>query len=94
PGELGARITIQTRTGKIFEREQSDYEGGLGNPLSWEREVEKFNWLSEPFADAALRNDIIELVVDLDRRSIEDLMSLLAKVSPRAVFPATRHTFQ
>jgi hypothetical protein len=28
----------------IFDREQSDYEGGLGNPLSWEREVEKFNW--------------------------------------------------
>jgi hypothetical protein len=43
----------------FFDREQSDYEGGLGNPLSWEREVEKFNWLSEPFADAALRNDII-----------------------------------
>jgi 2-methylcitrate dehydratase len=94
PGELGARITIQTRTEKIFEREQSDYEGGLGNPLSWEREVEKFNWLSEPFADAALRNDIIDLVADLDQRSIEDMMSLLAKVSPRAVFPATCHTFQ
>jgi len=55
---------IQTKTGKVFEREQSDYEGGLGNALSWEREVEKFNWLSEPFADAALRNDIIELVAD------------------------------
>ena len=94
PRELGTRITIRTKTGKIFDREQSDYEGGLGNPLSWEREVEKFNWLSEPFADAALRNDIIELVADLDQYSIEDLMNLLAKVSPRAVFPATRHTFQ
>ena len=94
PRELGTRITIRTKTGKIFDREQSDYEGGLGNPLSWEREVEKFNWLSEPFADAALRNDIIELVADLDQHSIEDLMNLLAKVSPRAVFPATRHTFQ
>jgi len=94
PRELGTRITIRTKTGKIFDREQSDYEGGLGNPLSWEREVEKFNWLSEPFADAALRNDIVELVTDLDQHSIEDLMNLLAKVSPRAVFPATRHTFQ
>src|ERR1700741_4545896 len=50
PRELGARITIRTKTGKIFEREQSDYEGGRENPLTWEREVEKFNWLSEPFA--------------------------------------------
>jgi 2-methylcitrate dehydratase len=94
PRELGTRITIRTKTGKIFDREQSDYEGGLGNPLSWDREVEKFNWLSEPFADAALRNDIIALVADLDRHSIADLMNLLAKVSPKAVFPATRHTFQ
>jgi 2-methylcitrate dehydratase len=94
PGELGARITIQTKTGKILEREQSDYEGGLGNPLSWEREVEKFNWLSEPFADAMLRNDIVELVAELDQHSIEDLMDLLTKVSPRAVFLTTRHTFQ
>jgi 2-methylcitrate dehydratase len=93
-GELGARITIQTKTGKILEREQSDYEGGLGNPLSWEREVEKFNWLSEPFADAMLRNDIVELVAELDQHSIEDLMDLLTKVSPRAVFLTTRHTFQ
>jgi len=94
PRELGTRITIRTKGGKILDREQSDYEGGLGNPLSWEREVEKFNWLSEPFADAALRNGIIELVADLDQHSIEDLMNLLAKVSPRAVFPTTRHTFQ
>jgi 2-methylcitrate dehydratase len=94
PHELGARITIQTRTGKILEREQSDYEGGLGNPLSWEREVEKFNWLSEPFADASLRNEIVELVADLHRHSIADLMKLLVKVSPRPVFAATRHTFQ
>ena len=52
-GKLGAQHhhPDQDRR-KILEREQSDYEGGLGNPLSWEREVEKFNWLSEPFADA------------------------------------------
>jgi 2-methylcitrate dehydratase len=94
PHELGTRITIRTRGGKSFEREQMGYEGGLGNPLSWAREVEKFNWLSEPFADTALRNDIIQLVADLDQHSIEDLTNLLAKVSPRAVFPANRHTFQ
>jgi hypothetical protein len=50
--------------------------------------------LSESFADAALRNDIIALVADLDQQSIEDLMNLLAKVSPRTIFAATRHAFQ
>jgi 2-methylcitrate dehydratase len=94
PHELGARIAIRTKDGKTLEREQSGYEGGLGNPLSWGREVEKFNWLSEPFADSALRNNIIEMVTTLEEHSVEDLMSLLVKVSPKAVFPATHRGIQ
>jgi 2-methylcitrate dehydratase len=94
PYALSARIAIRTRDGKAFEREQSGYEGGLGNPLSWEREVEKFNWLSEPFADAALRNKIVEAVATLEERSVEDLIGLLVTVSPKAVFPATHRGIQ
>jgi 2-methylcitrate dehydratase len=94
PHELGARITIRTRSGKTFEREQFGYEGGIANPLSWEREVEKFNWLSEPFADATLRNNIIETVSKLDERSVEELTGLLVKVNQKAVFRATRNNFQ
>ena len=81
-------FTIKTKSGRVFEREQMGFEGGLGNPLSWERAVEKFNWLSEPFADDALRNNIIEAVMKIDQRPIADLMGLLATVSPKAVHPA------
>src|ERR1700758_2371620 len=49
PHELSTRITIKTKDGRAFDREQVGYEGGLGNPLSWKRAVEKFNWLDEPF---------------------------------------------
>jgi 2-methylcitrate dehydratase len=56
--------------------------------LSWERAVEKFNWLSEPFADAELRHNIIEAVMKIDERPIADLMNLLGKVNPKAVHPA------
>jgi 2-methylcitrate dehydratase len=56
--------------------------------MSWGRTVEKFNWLSEPFADAALRNSIVETVANLDRTSVADLMGLLVKVSPKAIRPA------
>jgi len=53
PHELSTRITIKTKEGRAFEREQVGYEGGLGNPLSWERAVEKVQFgFSEPFADA------------------------------------------
>ena len=88
PHELGTRIAIKTKDGRTFDREQVGYEGGLGNPLSWDRAVEKFNWLSEPFADAELRDSIVEAVAKIDERPIADLMGLLGKVNPKAVYPA------
>jgi 2-methylcitrate dehydratase len=90
PSELCTRISIRTVDGKTFELEQLGYEGGLANPMSWGRIVEKFNWLSEPFADGALRNNIVETVANLDQTSVTDLMSLLVRVSPKPVYSA-RH---
>jgi 2-methylcitrate dehydratase len=75
-------------------KEQLGYEGGLGNPMSWERVVEKFHWLSEPFADEDLRGRLVEAVQQLDARPISDLMNLLAQVRPAAVFPATHRGIQ
>src|SRR6266853_6121901 len=88
PHELNTRIAIKTKDGRTFDREQRGYEGGLGNPLSWGRAVEKFNWLSEPFADAELRDNIVEAVMKIDERPIADLMGLLGNVNPKAVHPA------
>jgi 2-methylcitrate dehydratase len=73
---------------RIFVKEQLGYEGGLTNPMSWDRTVEKFHWLSEPFADEDLRGRLLEAVQQLDSRRISDLMVLLAQVRPTAVFPA------
>jgi 2-methylcitrate dehydratase len=87
PNELNTRIVITAKNGKKFTREQRGYEGGLGNPLSWERTVEKFHWLSEPFADSALRTSIIEAVETLDQRPISDLMKLLAAVKRKPTYP-------
>jgi 2-methylcitrate dehydratase len=46
PHELSARVTIRTRDQHVFVKEQNGYEGGVTNPMSWERTVEKFHWLS------------------------------------------------
>jgi 2-methylcitrate dehydratase len=75
-------------------KEQVGYEGGLTNPMSWERTVEKFQWLSEPFADDDLRSRLIETVQHLDERPVSDLMKLLSQVQPAAVFPATHRGIQ
>jgi 2-methylcitrate dehydratase len=90
PGELSARITIYTKDQRVLVKEQLGWEGGLTNPMSWDRAEQKFHWLSEPFADQHLRGKLIEAVQQLDRRPISDLMGLLAQVLRAATFPA-RH---
>ena len=94
PKELNARITIHTKDQRILVKEQLGYEGGLTNPMSWERTVEKFQWLSEPFADDDLRSKLIAAVQQLDALPISDLTDLLARVRPTAVFPAIRRGIQ
>jgi 2-methylcitrate dehydratase len=89
PKELNARITMHTKDQQVLVKEQLGWEGGLTNPMSWDRTVEKFQWLSEPFADDDLRGRLIETVQQLDARRISDLMDMLAQVRPAAVFPAT-----
>jgi 2-methylcitrate dehydratase len=94
PHELSARVTIRTKDQRVFVKEQHGYEGGLNNPMSWDRTVEKFHWLSEAFADEDLRNRLIQVVQQLDARPISDLMDLLAKVRCTAAFPRTHPGIQ
>jgi 2-methylcitrate dehydratase len=94
PKELSARVTIYTKDKRVLVKEQLGWEGGLTNPMSWDRTVEKFHWLSEPFAGEDLRGRLIEAVQQLDARPILGLMGLLAQVRPAAVFPATHPGIQ
>jgi 2-methylcitrate dehydratase len=89
PHELSARVTIRTKDQRVFVKEQNGYEGGLTNPMSWERTVEKFHWLAEAFADEELRSKLIGAVERLDTLELSDLTDLLAQVRPTAVFPTT-----
>jgi 2-methylcitrate dehydratase len=58
--------------------------------MSWERVVEKFDWLAEPFADTALRAEIVSAVDNLDQIPVSELAGLLSAVSPAAKAPRTR----
>lgn len=88
PHALNTRVTIQCKDGSVFSKEHVGFEGGLDNPFTWERTVEKFHWLSEQYADEALRGGIIDWVSTLEEHSVEELMQLLANVSPVAKYPA------
>jgi 2-methylcitrate dehydratase len=90
PERTAVRVHIALHDGREFNREQSDFEGSPTQPMTWERVVEKFHWLGEPFADAALRADIIHAVEHLDEISVLELAGLLGAVSPQAQRPRTR----
>jgi len=94
PRELNARITIFTKDQRVLVKEQLGYEGSLANPMSWDRTVEKFHWLSEPFADESLRSKLVDAVQQLDARPISRLMDLLGQVRPTAIFPASHPGIQ
>jgi 2-methylcitrate dehydratase len=90
PQELCARITVRTKDGRTLVKEHIGYEGGLDQPMSWDRVVEKFHWLSERFADENLRSKIVDTVQHLDAKPISALMDLLDQVRPTAVYARTR----
>jgi 2-methylcitrate dehydratase len=94
PDLLGCRIVICTRSGKTYIKDQNGYEGGQDQPLTWQRVVEKFHWLAEPYADANLRQAIIAEVEILDERPLSVLMGLLARVKSDARFPPTLRGLQ
>jgi 2-methylcitrate dehydratase len=80
---------IRTQRGEEHVKELTSYEGGKDLPLTWNRVVEKFNWLAEPYADTALREAIIAEVENLGERPVSALMSLLAQAKRQAPYPAT-----
>ena len=94
PQELNARIIVHTKDGRELKQEKLGYEGSLASPMSWQRVVEKFHWLSEPYADEALRGQIIEAVQTLDERPLSDLISMLAVVKSEATYRPTHPGIQ
>lgn len=82
PERTSARVHVALRNGQTASREQSDFEGSPTRPMSWDRVVEKFDWLTEPFVDDGLRDDIVDAVKHLDQIPVSDLAELLSDVSP------------
>ncbi|BAX90366.1 MmgE/PrpD family protein [Mycobacterium shigaense] len=93
PRRTAARVHVRTRDGREFSREETDYEGSPTRPMSWERVVDKFDWLAEPFCGAALRADIVAAVAQIDEIPITELTALLGAVSPVAAGPRSKPRF-
>lgn len=81
PNEEACDITIHLKDGATIKTEKKDYEGFHTRPASWSFIIDKFNNLSQNFADKELRIKIVEIVQYLEDHSIKDLMQILSKIN-------------
>lgn len=81
PDHMPIELTVTMQDGTVFTAAPHSYEGFHDNPLSWEGARKKFDSLVTPFADEALRDDINDIVKDLENRSTKELVDALARVS-------------
>ena len=93
PQRTAARVHIVLHDGREFSREESDYEGSPTRPMSWDRVVDKFGWLAEPFCDEELRADIVAAVDHLDEIPVAELTVLLGAASSTAQRPRSKPRF-
>lgn len=82
PEHMPADLEVVLADGTVFRSSQDSYHGFHDNPLDWAAARAKFDALTTPFTDGSLRNEIDEIVHDLEHREAADLAAALARVSP------------
>ena len=80
PDEMPTLMRVTLRDGSVLVNEKTDYEGFHSNPMRWETVVDKFEGLSEPYADMPLRGEIVDAVSRLDAVPVGEFAALLARV--------------
>jgi 2-methylcitrate dehydratase len=85
PDEMPCRITLTLSDGRVVVKEKRDYVGFRTRPMSWENVVKKFECLSAPYTDRALRREVEEAVASLEAIQVAELTRLLARVQVQAI---------
>ncbi len=83
PDKLCCKITIEMEDGTEYSLEKKSYEGFYSQPMEWDRLTEKFNKLTEDYANDQLREICITAVETLEERSIDDLARIFSRVEPQ-----------
>lgn len=81
PEHMPAELQVTLSDGTEFSTSKDSYSGFHDDPLSWEQAREKFDVLVTPFTGDKLRDEIAEIVHDLDNRQVSELTEALSKVS-------------
>jgi 2-methylcitrate dehydratase len=84
PAEMPCYIQITLKDGRTLAIEKQDYEGFYTRPMSWEKDVAKFERLAGPFTGTAQRAAIVEMVAHLETKEVAQLTGLLRASSAHA----------
>jgi 2-methylcitrate dehydratase PrpD len=80
PAIQGVKVTVKPNSGQTMEAEVEHAKGRPKNPMSFEEVCDKFNTLTQDVVGREKRNQIIEMVKDLEKLSdISGMVKLLQK---------------
>lgn len=80
PSEMPCHITVTLANGLELQKTSADYLGFHTRPMTWQAVADKFRWLSRPYTDQGVQQEIIDCVRNLDTLPVRDLMGLLSRV--------------
>jgi len=72
-------VKIKMKNGKEYSLEKEDYYGFHRRPMSWADVKKKFRRLSRENADKELQQQIMDVISNLQKHKMKDLVKLLVK---------------
>lgn len=80
PDEMPSRVEVELTDGTVLTATTASYKGFFTNPLDWADALAKFNVLVTPFTGEELRDELAEVIHNLDTQPVRKLTELLARV--------------
>ena len=84
PDKMMGEVKIKMKNGEEYSLEKEDYYGFHTRPMSWADVKKKFKRLSQENADTELQQEIIDVIANLQKHKIKDLIKLIAKAGKKA----------
>jgi 2-methylcitrate dehydratase len=72
-------VKIKMKNGEEYSLEKEDYYGFHTRPMSWADVKKKFKRLSKENADKELQQETINVISNLQKHTVSDLVKLLVK---------------
>jgi 2-methylcitrate dehydratase len=79
PDKLMGEVKIKMNNGETYSLEKEDYYGFHTRPMSWADVKKKFKRLSQENADKDLQQEIIDVISNLQKHKMKDIIRLITR---------------